>query len=376
MHIHTQKQSRSALLIAILAVALCWLAACSSDDVETSASADDETASHADGDQEAPSNDETDDSSTDQGDETMDNAFGDLPAPAATTVQGLLDLERPVVIAHASGENAHPNATLFGYTEAVRAGVDALDIDVHLTKDGVLVANHDATIDRTTNGTGRVDELTYDEIAVFDAGYWYTRNCSACTDQPEEDYIYRGVRTGEVAPPAGYSADDFTVARVEDIMNRFPDHVLNFELKGDAETGAGAARELARLLIEHDREDGAVVSSFDEELTAIFHEAAPNVENSPGLAALTDYVLNGTPLPDGQRIAQIPPAYEGIEVLTPALVEKATADGLYLWIWPNNRELENTAGYEWLLEMGVHGINSADPAVAVAAVQAHITDAN
>lgn len=350
------------LIISLLAVALAALTACSADDDDASdiaANNDESTV-------------ETDEPVANQGDETMNDEFADLPAPAATTVQGLLDLGRPVVIAHASGENAHPNATLFGYTEAVRAGVDAIDIDVHLTSDGVLVANHDSTIDRTTNGVGRVDELTYDEIAVFDAGYWYTRACSACTDQPEEDYIYRGVRTGDVAPPEGYSPEDFTVARVEDIMNRFPDHVLNFELKGDAVTGAGAARELARLLIDYDREDGAVVSSFDEDLTKIFQEAAPNVENSPGLAALTEYVVSGTPLPDGQRIAQIPPTYEGIEVLTQDLVDKANADGLYLWIWPNDRDLENTQGYEWLLGLGVHGINSADPAVAVAAVQAHI----
>jgi glycerophosphoryl diester phosphodiesterase len=80
---------------------------------------------------------------------------------------------------------------------------------------------------------------------------------------------------------------------------------------------------------------------------------------------MTEYVLQGVMPPEGRTIVQIPPSYEGIEVLTPELVERAHRDGLVLWIWPNEREWENVDGYTRLLDLGVDGINAADPPVAV-----------
>ena len=76
--------------------------------------------------------------------------------PDATTVEETLALGRPVVLAHASGENIHPHSTPFGYADAVDQGVDILDFDLQMTKDGVLIVHHDDTIDRTTNSTGKV----------------------------------------------------------------------------------------------------------------------------------------------------------------------------------------------------------------------------
>ncbi|MCU1391414.1 MAG: glycerophosphoryl diester phosphodiesterase, partial [Ilumatobacteraceae bacterium] len=77
------------------------------------------------------------------------------------TVQQLLDLSRPIVLAHASGEDQHPHSTPFGYAESVREGVDMLDFDVQLTADGVLVVQHDDTTGRTTN----------EDVAVADTDY-------------------------------------------------------------------------------------------------------------------------------------------------------------------------------------------------------------
>lgn len=291
------------------------------------------------------------------------------PAPEATTVEELLALDRPIVLAHGGGENAHPHSTPYAYARSVAAGVDVLDVDVRLTGDGVLVVHHDEDVDATTPATGDVADMTYDEVHALDNAYWFTESCWACTDQPRDAYVYRGVRTGEVPPPDGATPDDFAITRFEDLVERHPDHVLNIEIKGSYPDDVPAAEELARILTDADRLDAAVVTAFDDELAESFHEIAPDVAITPGLDAMTQYVLGDVELPEGRRIVQIPPEYEGVEVLTPDLVERAEADGLVLWIWPNDRSWEDEEGYERLLDLGVDGINAADPPVAVEVVR-------
>jgi hypothetical protein len=66
---------------------------------------------------------------------------------------------------------------------------------------------------------------------------------------------------------------------------------------------------------------------------------------------------------------QIPPEYEGIDLLTDEILGRAEADKMLLWIWPNDRSWENATGYRRLLDLGVAGINAADPKVAVEAVR-------
>lgn len=287
------------------------------------------------------------------------------PTSPFRTVDEAVASKRPVVLAHAGGENIHPHSTLYAYEEAVNEGVDILDFDVRLTKDGVLVIFHDDTVDRTTNGTGRVDEMTWDQLHALDAAYWFTETCSACDDQPADAYVLRGVRTGKVPPPKGHTADDFAPTKFETVVEKFPDFVLNIEIKGTAADAIPAAQELARILKRHHKLDSSVVTAFDDTLADAFHEAAPEVAITPGLAAMTQYVLAKTPLPQDRRILQIPPDYEGTTVLTPELVERAHADGKVLWIWPNSRDWETAAGYRKLLDMGVDGINAADPDTAV-----------
>lgn len=289
--------------------------------------------------------------------------------PEATTVAEVKAMTRPIVLAHAGGENVHPHSTPFAYADSVSDGVDVLDFDVMLSKDGVLVVQHDETVERTTNGTGAVADKTYAELNALDNGYWFTENCT-CKDQPAADYIYRGVRTGETPPPAGYTADDFIIPKFEDIATKYPDFMLNIEIKGKFPTAVPAAKELARILRALKAEDRAVVTAFDDKLSEAFHKELPEVEITPGLTAMTAYVLGSVLPEDGRNVVQIPPDYEGIELLTPAFLARAKSDGMILWIWPNDKKWENAAGYTKLLDMGVEGINAADPETAVKTVRA------
>ncbi len=318
----------------------------------------------ADGDSASPAT-----SSSDSTADTIERTPTTSVAPEATTVAELLALGRPVVLAHAGGENAHPHSTPFAYGESVAGGVDVIDVDLRMTADGELVVHHDDDVDRTTDGSGDVADMTFDELHALDAAYWFTQECSACGDQPDEAYLYRGVRTGASDPPEGYDAEDFAPMRFESLVESYPDFVFNIEIKGSVPESVPAAEELARILTDHDRLDAAIVTAFEDELAEAFHVMAPEVAITPGLHAMTQYVLADVALPDGRTIVQIPPDYQGIDVLTPELVERAHADGLVLWIWPNERRWENAEGYTELLDMGVDGLNAADPEVAVQVVR-------
>lgn len=81
----------------------------------------------------------------------------------------------PLRIAHrgASGLGLAPENTLAAFEQAIQLGVDILEIDVHATRDGQIVVLHDAAIDRTTDGTGLVAELSSEQVSRADAGSWF-----------------------------------------------------------------------------------------------------------------------------------------------------------------------------------------------------------
>jgi len=108
-------------------------------------------------------------------------------APATTvapvtplTIQQLLHLGRPIVLAHAGGEDQHPHSTPYGYAESVKEGVDMLDFDVQLSRDGVLVVQHDDSTGRTANADVKIADTDYADLLKLDNAYWFTTTCT-CT---------------------------------------------------------------------------------------------------------------------------------------------------------------------------------------------------
>ncbi len=298
----------------------------------------------------------------------------EIPTPGASTVEDLFALGRPVVLGHAGGDRSWPHSTMFAFSEAARTGAEVLEMDVQLTGDGVLVVQHDDTVDRTTETTGRVRDLTYEEIQALDNGYWWSGEWGN-QSLPAEDYIWRGVRTGEVEPPPGYTADDFRVETFRAVAEAFPDHVLDVEIKvprgddgeNDLEFAIEGARVLAEEIDELARQDSVVVVSFDDDVIAAFHDFAPDIPTSPGTGALTDWFLGGIPLLESHRVLQVPPEFDGLDVLNlPGFLEKARAEGLGIWVWPNDASTqENADFYESLLDFDIDGVIAGRPDVAV-----------
>jgi glycerophosphoryl diester phosphodiesterase len=99
-----------------------------------------------------------------------------IPAPHPMLSPSIADhpvlrRERPLVFAHRGGAKLRPENTLAAFEHGLSIGADGLELDVHLSRDGQVVVVHDTTLDRTTNGSGRVGDHDASELAQLDAGF-------------------------------------------------------------------------------------------------------------------------------------------------------------------------------------------------------------
>ena len=83
-------------------------------------------------------------------------------------------MTRPFIWAHRGASHCAPENTLAAFTAAVESGADGLELDIHLSRDGVPVVIHDETLDRTTDGCGSVAEMTWQQLRLLDAGSWFS----------------------------------------------------------------------------------------------------------------------------------------------------------------------------------------------------------
>ncbi len=299
-------------------------------------------------------------------------ALPPVPTPAASTVRELLALGRPLVIGHAGGDRSWPHSTMYAFSQAAYAGVDVLEMDLQMTADRVLVVHHDDTVDRTTNATGRVRDMTYEELQALDNAYWWSEEWPS-HDLAPDAYSYRGIRTGDVAPPEGYGPDDFRVETFRAVALAFPEHVLDVEIKtpagDDGEDDIDFILEMAAVLAaeieELGRTDSVVVVSFRDEALVGFRELAPEVVTSPGQDSLPAWAFASVPLHPNDLILQVPPTFSGLDVLTPDLLGKAADEGLAVWVWPNEDWQEDPDYYAELIDLPVDGVIAGRPAEAV-----------
>lgn len=268
-------------------------------------------------------------------------------------------------MAHAGGENEAPLNTMYAYRRVVRLGADMIELDVHATADDRLAVIHNATVDETTDGSGSVRDMTFDEVHALDAAYNFVPGRSAVPGLPPGSYPLRGVRTHDRKPPAGYKAKDFAVPSLRKVLKTFPGVPINIEIKGASDTDVASylhtARLLAKLLGKTDRTD-ILVTSFNDLAVAEFHRLAPRVPLAPGMAGLLAYFLTGARPIEGTAALQVPVRYAGIPVATPEFVARAHADGYAVHVWFSGTAPEDEAAYDELIDACADGIMAAWPA--------------
>jgi glycerophosphoryl diester phosphodiesterase/membrane-associated phospholipid phosphatase len=242
--------------------------------------------------------------------------------------------ERDVsVIAHSGAQGHAPTNTIEAFELALALGADTLEMDLQITADDEVVVIHDGTVDRTTDGTGAVRDLTLDELGELDAGWYFEVD-------GEHPFRDQGVR----------------IPTLEEILERFPGTHLIIELKTDG--GQAIIQPVIDLLREHGRDDGTVtVASFSTDYLEPVREQLPEVPtNMPEGETTTFYTLQLVGLhpwwsPPGE-LFQVPEEHEGRLVVTPRFVRAAERLGVDVQVWTVN-EVEQM---HRLLDAGVHGI--------------------
>lgn len=274
---------------------------------------------------------------------------------------------------HQGGEDEAPSNTLYAYHDGLSKGGDMIELDVHASKDGQLVAIHDDTVERTTNGSGRVNAMTLAQLRRLDAAYNFVPGENAVPGRPASSYPLRGVRTGRKRPPAGFEADDFRIPTLAEIFSAFPDVPVNIEIKGLTQQEKFRVADLLARFLKQARRTDVIVVSFDQAAVDRFHAAAPRFDVAPGVDGISGFLLGNTPAPAGTKALQIPITYRlgsvTLEVVTPQYVEKAHRAGYAVHVWLDKSE-ENDAIYGRLLDLCVDGVMTAEPTRFEAFLQA------
>jgi len=91
---------------------------------------------------------------------------------SSESLKDYIKQKNPLITAHRGFAEIAPENTISAFKAAFKAGADASEFDVHMALDGTLVVCHDETVDRTTNGTGKISELNYSYLSTLDAGSW------------------------------------------------------------------------------------------------------------------------------------------------------------------------------------------------------------
>ena len=284
------------------------------------------------------------------------------PAPAANRWLG----DKVLNMAHQGGEDELPSNTMYAFRKAMRLGADTLELDVSATKDGRLVVMHDWQVDRTTNGTGYLTDLTLAQVRKLDAAYNFVPGRNAVSGLPARRYPFRGVRTGAKKPPKGFSRNDFRVPTLAEVLKAFPHTPINIEIKGRDDDPAQFAHnaDLLAAMLKNTKRRDLIVVSFNQPAVDRFHAQVPQVDVAPGIDGIAGFLLGGASPGPGVVALQIPITFElggqTLQVTTPENVLKTHRAGYAVHVWLSNDE-ENRRVYNRLLSMCVDGIMAAKP---------------
>lgn len=228
-----------------------------------------------------------------------------------------------VALAHRGFSREGLENSMAAFRAAVDLGYRYLETDVHTTSDGVLVLFHDETLDRVTDGAGRISELTAAEVAA--------------------------ARIGGREP----------VPLFDKLVAALPGIRLNLDVKD-----WHSVRSLAAAIERHGLHDRVLVASFsDRRRRAVLKLLSRPVASSAGIATNTLFFLV-RPLPtawlrlllratlNDVQALQVPVRYGSVRVVTPGYVRQAHALGLAVHVWTIN----NPAEMRRLLDLGVDGI--------------------
>jgi glycerophosphoryl diester phosphodiesterase len=212
-------------------------------------------------------------------------------------------------------------------------GADMLEMDVRLTKDGEVVVIHDATVDRTTDGSGPVADFTLAQIQALDAGYRFVDEAGT--------HAFRG--------------SGVTIPTLDEVLTALPSMRLNVETKEPSVAGP-----LVGVIARHGAEHRVLVAAQHE----------PSRKNARGyrgpwgasyrqvlLFWILHWLPGGSPYTPAADILQVPENSGRLRIVTRRFIREAHRLGLPVQVWTVNREED----MHRLLDWGVDGVQSDRP---------------
>lgn len=236
----------------------------------------------------------------------------------------------PRCIAHRGGGGVRPENTIEAFTAAYREGIRYFELDVHTSRDGVLVVCHDPDLKRTTDSTALIRELTYADIARADAGYRFET-------AGEFPFRGKGIRIPGLEDVLGLFNDAFFVIEIKQVEPN---------LTGTLNTALSAAAIRRRVLIASEHQVAL------EQMRALAPELPTSFSGREimGFFAALMSRMEGYHSP--ADAVQIPPSHESMLLATATSVAAAHALGLEMHVWTINEadQMRN------LLDLGIDGI--------------------
>lgn len=265
--------------------------------------------------------------------------------------------EGPLVIAHQTGNQERPSSTNLSFAHSVDIGADILEMDVALTKDNQLITIHDLTLDRNTNGTGKVRDHTYKEIRALNAAYGLEdANGQPIRDPALNPYIEKGAY----------------IPTLEEVFTKYGDHKMVIELKDYGDDGKKSAEVFWKLVQKYNMEKNVVVACFDKdtlnELRRISNDQVITSASQGEMYPFFAFHILGLPvLNDFAKfeMLHIPVSYDvkgiNINLLTDSLLSDAHKRNMAVYYWTINDE----ETMKKLIKMGVDGIMTDRPELLI-----------
>jgi glycerophosphoryl diester phosphodiesterase len=251
---------------------------------------------------------------------------------------GYFSRPRPRLFGHRGAAGVAPENTLASFERGIADGAELLELDVHATRDGVVVVIHDPTLDRTTDAQGPVRDLAFTELGRHDAGFRFE-------SEGAHPFRGRGIR----------------VPSLQQVLDRFPTVPLNIEIK---QADPPIEPLVARLLAENRALDRVLLAAEDDAIMKRIRATVPEVSTSLSYGEVKEFFERcfagdlGGYTPPGLAL-QIPPRFGDIDLVTPDTLDAAHLLGLEMHLWTINEETE----MERLLALGADGLMSDFPAI-------------
>ena len=245
---------------------------------------------------------------------------------------------RILVFAHRGGGGLFPENTLGAFEYSAKMGVDVLELDVHATADGALVVLHDGSVNRTTDGSGRISEMTLEAVKKLDAGYKFSTDGG-------QTFPFRG--------------KGITVPTLQEIFDALPNMTFNVEPK---QAEPSITKPLCELIRERKMTDKIIVGSFRQTAIDEFRRECTEVATSATPSEVSKFLAMyktgiGESYSPPMQALQIPQNLGSLQIVSKDFIETAHKLNLKVHVWTIN----DTADMSRLIEMGVDGIMTDYP---------------